>query len=229
MHKLTYLVAALLMLLFNLPTNAQHHLGIIGGLSFAEVEAEVQREPAEVSNRTLFGIGGVVDLSLNRTLSLRLEPMYLQKGAGESELAIQPGVEWRMKSSCLELPLFLKAEFGNTVRPYVMAGPSIGILLSSDLEADLSGVTFKGEAKDATESIDFAAAFGAGVSYPLGRSSIFLEGRYSFGLTNTVKGGTVELAAGPLVDEILWNKETDKIKNRGLQIMAGVTYALGGR
>jgi hypothetical protein len=63
----------------------------------------------------------------------------------------------------------------------------------------------------------------------LGRSAIFLEARYFFGLTDNIKGGTFEIAAGPLIDNLTWNKETDELKNRGFQIMAGITYALGGR
>jgi hypothetical protein len=43
------------------------------------------------------------------------------------------------------------------------------------------------------------------------------------------KGGTFELSAGPIVEEITWDKEVDAYKNRGIQIMAGVTFALGGR
>jgi Outer membrane protein beta-barrel domain len=227
MHKLTYWAAALLMLLFNLPTNAQHRVGVVGGLNFADAEVEIIRQSADVSSRTLFGLGGVVDLRLSKNFGLHLEPMYLQKGGASKD--IQPGVDFRLKSSYVELPIFFKAEFGNTVRPYLMAGPSVAILLRADLEAELGGIVFKGDAKDATESVDFAAAFGAGVSYPLGRSAIFLEGRYFLGFTNNIKGGTFEVAAGPLVEELTWNKETDKLKNRGFQIMAGVTYALGGR
>jgi hypothetical protein len=227
MYKLTYLVAALLMLLYSLPASAQHRIGVVGGLNFADAEVEIAKQTAHVSSRTLFGLGGVVDLRLNKNFGLCVEPMYLQKGGASKE--IQPGVEFRLKSSYVELPIFFKAEFGNTVRPYLMAGPSVAIILQADLEAKLGGIVFKGDAKDATESVDFAAAFGAGVNYPLGRSAIFLEGRYFLGFTNNIKGGTFEIAAGPLIDDVTWNKDTDKIENRGFQIMAGVTYALGGR
>jgi hypothetical protein len=184
MHKLTYLVAALLMLLFNLPTNAQHRIGVVGGLNFADAEVEIAGQPADVSSRTLFGLGGIVDLRLSKNFGLQLEPMYLQKGGASTD--IQPGVEFRLKSSYVELPIFFKAEFGNTVRPYLMAGPSVAILLQADLEAELGDIIFKGDAKNATESVDFAAAFGAGVNYPLGRSAIFLEARYFLGFTNNI-------------------------------------------
>jgi hypothetical protein len=227
MKKLGCLFLAILSFTLVLPASAQLRVGIVGGLNIANIDAEIQNQPADVNSRSLFGIGGVVDLPLGRTMSLRFEPMYLQKGIGTTELAVQPGVEYKIKSSCLELPLFLKVEFGNTVRPYIMAGQSIGILLSSDIEATVSGITFKGNSVDATKTIDVATACGAGISYPIGNTTIFFESRYFWGLTNTVKGGSIEMTAGAVSQSIDWDKNTDKIENRGLHLMAGVTVPLG--
>ena len=175
MHKLTYLAAALVMMLFSQPASAQHRIGVVGGLNFANAEVEIARQSVQVTSRTLFGLGGVVDLSLSKNFGLHVEPMYLQKGG--ASIDIQPGVEFRLKSSYVELPVFFKAEFGNAVKPYLMAGPSVAILLRADLEAELSGIVFKGDAKDATEGIDFAAAFGAGVNFPLGTVIFFSASR----------------------------------------------------
>jgi hypothetical protein len=202
-------------------------LGLIGGLNLAGADIKIDEEGADVSSTTVFGIGGVLDWNLNQTFSLRLEPMYLQKGIGKTELDIQPGIEWKLKSSYLELPVFIKAEFGSNIRPYIMAGPIFGLLLSSDLRAELSGMTFKGDSKSATENFDVSVAFGGGINYPMERFSIFLEGRYSYGLTNSIKGGTVVISSGNVTQGIEWDKETDMLKNRGFQIMAGVTFPLG--
>ncbi len=118
MNRITNLLVAIFTVYFAQPSAAQVQLGIIGGINFADADVEVENQPAEISKQAVFGIGGVFDLSLSRTFSLRLEPMYLQKGVGKTELAIQPDVEWSVKSSYLELPVFLKAEFGSTIRPY---------------------------------------------------------------------------------------------------------------
>ena len=79
----------------------------------------------------------------------------------------------------------------------------------------------------APKTIDIAAAFGAGISYPVRWGSFFVEGRYLLGLTDTVKGGTINMAAGGLVQEVTWDKKTDTIKNRGFHLMAGVIFPLG--
>lgn len=227
MKKFTCLLVVILIIGIVVPAHSQVRIGVIGGLNIANMKAVVDNgTTADVSSRTLFGVGGVVDLGLNEVFSLRFEPMYLQKGAGKTTLETQPGFDWKMKSTVLELPLFVKAEFGEKVRSYIMAGPSIGILLSSDIDLDLGVVTLTGDTKKVTKNLDVAAAFGGGVRYPVGNISIFVEGRYSYGLSNTVDGGDVDLVAGPVVQQITWEKK-DKIKNRGFQLMAGVTILLG--
>jgi hypothetical protein len=224
MKRLTFLIAAPLVLFFGMSASAQHRIGVIGGLNIANVEAEFDDATMDVSNKTVFGIGGVVDLRLNENFSLCMQPLYQQKGALVTQLT--DNLDFPFKAAFLELPVFLKAEFGNTVRPYLMAGPTIGYLLSADTEVEYSGLTFKGDLKEVTEKIDFGLGFGAGLRYPISTVSIFVEGRYILGLLNMQKGGTIEMSAGPIVEEITWDKDVDAYKNRGIQIMAGVAFAL---
>jgi hypothetical protein len=209
---------------FAQPSDSKFQVGIIGGTNIVSADVEIANEGADVSSRTDFGIGGIIDWNMNQTFSIRLEPMYLQKGIGKSEIDIQPGVEWYFKSSYLELPVFVKAEFGNEIRPYILIGPSFGLLLSSEVSAEFSSITFKGDSKSASEKLDVSVVFGGGINYPMGKFSIFLEGRYSYGLTNNIKGGTVVLSSGNVNQAIDWVKKTDTVKYRGFQIMVGVTF-----
>jgi len=225
MKKLTFSLAALLVLFFSISASAQPRLGVIGGLNIANVDAEFDDATMDVSNKTVFGFGGVVDLRLNENFSLYMQPMYQQKGALVTQL--NPNLDFPFKFAFLELPVFLKAEFGSTVRPYLMAGPTVGYLLSADTEVEYSNLTFKGDLKEVTEDFDFGLGFGAGLRYPISTVSIFVEGRYVLGLLNMQKGGTFELSAGPIVEEITWDKDEDAYKNRGIQIMAGMTFSLG--
>lgn len=227
MKRLIFSIAALLALFFSMSASAQPRLGVIGGLNIADVNADFDDEEMDVSDKTVFGFGGVVDLRLNKNFSLYAQPMYLQKGALVTQL--DTNLDFPFKFAFLELPVFLKAEFGNTVRPYLMAGPTVGYLLTADTEVEYSGLTFKGDLKEVTEDLDFGLGFGAGLRYPLSTISIFVEGRYFLGLVNMQKGGTFTMSAGPITEEITWDKDEDAYKNRGIQIMAGVAFALGGR
>lgn len=227
MKKLTILTLLVLMLLLVSFANAQNRIGIIGGLNVATIDADFDAAETDIASRTLFGVGGVLDIQLGENVFLHLEPMYLQKGALATDL--DDDIEFPITSSFLELPLFVKVEFGNSIKPYVMAGPSIGYLLSSDIEGKFSGFIFTGDLKDVTESIDFGIEFGAGFSYPVGSASLFLEGRYSMGLSNLQKGGSFDLSVGPVSETITWDKDQDAYETRGFQVMAGVTFPLGGK
>jgi opacity protein-like surface antigen len=205
MSKLSAVLVGAAVIFLALPVSAQINVGLIGGLNLANLS--VDPDPGiDLNNRTAFGFGGVLDFTLSDMLALHLEPMYLQKG---SKLE-SGGQEAKIKADYLEIPVMFKYAFGNsTAKPYVMAGPSIGILLSNK-------VTNGGEVdiKDETKSTDFGVGFGAGVSFPAGSSSIFIEGRYTLGLTN--------------VNDDPNDPDTD-IKTKGIQFFGGVTFPLGGK
>ena len=99
----------------------------------------------------------------------------------------------------------LKFAFGSgDTKPYVMAGPTVGWLLSAEVDGE--------DIKDDVKSIDFGIAFGGGVSLPMGNNTVFVEGRYSLGLTDINDDPT----------------DDTKFKTKGIQIMAGITFPLGG-
>jgi opacity protein-like surface antigen len=129
--------------------------------------------------------------------------------------------------SFIEVPLLLKVQFGDQIRPYIMGGPTVGFLLSSKLESEIGGLLFKGDVKHITRKVDFGVGLGAGVSIPLGSSNIFLDGRYTLGLTDLNKGGTFTAKAG----DIITKGEVDEaveISTKGFQIMLGVAFPVGG-
>jgi len=207
-----------------MPASAQIRLGVIGGLNLANVVVEPAQDP-QFSNLTAFGGGVVAQIHLTENLALQLEPMYLQKGArlegsfndtdSDSGLIFTANV--KAKLNYLEVPAMLKFTIGtSTSRPYVMAGPMLGFRLSAREMGSfsISGLEqkFDLDVKDQTQSIDFGIGFGAGVNFPVGRNSIFIQGRYALGLTN--------ISDDP-------DDPESKLKTRGIQVMAGLTFSVG--
>lgn len=224
MKRVAIVVAPFFMLLA-LTARAQVDVGVIGGLNFSDMKGEGTTE-REISGHTVFGVGALFDLGLMNHLSLCVEPMVIKKSATGEEINVEnPAVDVRMVF--VELPIFFKVSFGKAVRPYFLAGPSLGYLLSSEMLTELGGITFKADTKSITEKLDVGIGFGGGVSFPVGLFSIYLEGRYTLGLRNLNKGGDVVVKAGPLVIPA-HIEETDKMKPRGLQVMAGIAFSLGG-
>ena len=213
-----------MVLIMALSSYAQIRTGIVGGVNFADLETTGE---SEVSTRTVFGIGAVFDLGISNNFILCLEPMYIQKGGRVEEgedINSDPG-GW-VKSSFIEIPLFLKVTYGSRIRPYLIAGPTMGILLNSDMELEAYGLSFEGDMKDVTRRIDFGLGVGAGITIPVRFISLFIEGRYTMGLSNLQKGGTFEVSAGSLAFPIEFDKDDNQYKNRGFRILAGVAFSL---
>jgi len=226
MNKLNSLLVVLLALFIALPASAQVKLGVIGGLNIANLNGkDVDGEKIDFSSRTAFGVGGVLDVGLSENISLRFEPMYLQKSAEFTDTDPDLGTAtFAFKGAYLEVPALLKIALGtSSTRPYLMVGPSIGVNLSSKLKFSASGISAEIDAKEITKSTDLGLAFGAGVSFPVGASSIFVEGRYALGLTDIAREGTLEFMGEEIVSG------DAEVKTRGVQIMGGVTFPLGGK
>jgi hypothetical protein len=213
---------ALLALFIVAPVSAQVDLGVMGGLNASNLSGEnVAGEKIDFSGRAGFGIGGVLDVRLSEKVALRLEPMYLQKGAEYYETDQQFGaLKVAVKAANLEMPVLLKIDLGaGATRPYLIAGPTIGFALSSKFEFSALGNTIDIDIDHA--STELGLAFGGGVSFPVGSGSFFVEGRYGLGLTDIVKDDVIEFMGEQSPVEV-------DVKTRGVQLMAGMTFPLGG-
>ncbi|NQV17949.1 MAG: PorT family protein [Armatimonadetes bacterium] len=208
MKKTCVFLVVFLAICVVLPASTQVNFGVLGGLNLANISMDPD-EGLDFSNRTAFGFGVVLDYSLNESITLHLEPMYLQKGTNV-EFSFW-GEKYKMEiiAANLEIPVMLKNAFGTAdIKPYVMAGPIIGFNLSA--KAKNNGVAEE-DIKDYIKNVEFGLGFGAGVNLPMGNNSIFLETCYAFGLTNVNDG---------------LNPGTD-IKTKGLQIFVGITFPTG--
>lgn len=204
-------------------------LGIIGGTNIASMHFPNSQEPDDQRITSLFGFGAgtVLDVTISKHLHARIEPMYLQKGGKieeGSDPANQP--EGLIKSSSIEIPILLQYSFGEKTQPYLLAGPSIGYNLKSELSFDLTGLEFIGDMSESTKNVDLGFAFGGGIQLPVNIVKVFLEVKYTYGLINQRENGTVKLISGSYEFDMDLDEENDKYTNRGLQIMLGIVLPL---
>lgn len=233
--KKVYFFMIVLILCDSYPVSAQSSehqsskfsVGIVGGLNLASMDFPNSQEPDDQETTIIsrFGAGIVFDLQFSEHLYAHIQPMYLQKGCKIQEgndPVNQP--EGRIISAAVELPVLIQYRFGSNVRPYLMAGPSFGYNLNSQIEFELTGLSFEGDMKDVTEVFDLGISFGGGVQVPLGFGQIFLEGRYTHGLLNQRKTGSVFMKSNSIEIELETDKNEDKSTNRGIQLMLGITF-----
>jgi len=190
------------------------------------------------SNRTTFNIGGLVEFRLSPLFSLQVNALYNQKGIvleGDFNtviieqgipISIKGNVEESINLTYLSFPVLAKIELGQSnIKPYIIAGPEIGFLLSaknvakSSAEGEAMGQTSglitveqEEDIKESFETFELAINVGAGVLIPLGNVDIFVDAQYSFGIT---KINTESISDG------------EDIKNQVIMIDVGLLF--GGK
>jgi hypothetical protein len=199
MYTLFLLIATILVSINSIGLS-QTKLGIRGGLNLANVSEDLggteyfdfEDTPFEItlsqSNRTTFNLGGFVEYWFSPMFALQINALYNQKGVeiigNLNETIIEEGIEINVKVDVeetvkltyLSFPLLAKVAFGESnFKPYLVAGPEIGFLLSADdystatAVAEAMGQTFgpyteEEDIKEFLESFEFAIDFGGGLS-----------------------------------------------------------------
>jgi len=192
---------------------AETRVGVVGGLSLARMHMSPEDPTGSFETLTGFAGGAVPEVDLSRHLSLSLEPMYVRKG---SDFRIEPddflfdqGFAGSLRVDYLELPALLKVKLGDgSVRPYLLGGPTAAYRLSA--KASSMGETE--DSKELFKKWDFGVSAGAGLAFPVGAASAFVEARYGLGLVNVGEE----------------TSENESVKNRGVLVLAGVSFPVGG-
>jgi len=244
------LMVTLIVISFCSPGYSQARFGFRGGLSLANISQDMggttmidfEGNPIvltmDQSSRTTFNIGGLVEFRINPLFSVQVNAIYNQKGTllegNYNTEVFEQGILISIKGSAsesinltyLSFPVLAKLEFGQSnIKPYIIAGPEIGFLLSA---TDAAESTAEGEAlgqtvgpftveqeediKDSFESFELALNVGAGLLFSLGNVDLFVDAQYSFGLT--------KINAESISDG-------DDIKNQVIMIDVGLIF--GGK
>ena len=82
MRSVRWSVVACALLLASSPAWAETQLGAIAGFNFASLNIDAT---SSLGTRSPFAVGGVLDQSIKGRLGIRVEPMFLSKGAKTSQ------------------------------------------------------------------------------------------------------------------------------------------------
>jgi len=228
MRSLGAVVAAVL-LIVEIATG-QARIGLAGGVNISGAE-QSNFYYSRAYSTIGYVIGGIVDWPVSQNLSLLVEPTYVEKGTYAqpfSYAGIVPKVSFDL--SYLELPVLLKYSVGKDLKPYLLAGPSFGINLSSSVGAQVKGPWFgqlevMANASSVVKNVECSLEFGGGLSYQIDELMVlFFEARYSRSVTNTMNEGTFVMS---LADETI-GVEVGKAdyKNKGIILLFGFTLPL---
>jgi len=187
------------------------HFGVHAGVNFANTSNSVTLNGApagtpapavDTSSMTGIMAGALAEFPLTDMFAIQPEVNFIQKGNKTGDVST--------KLNYIEVPVLAKAKWNlGGIKPYVMAGPSIGFLMSAK-----TGDT---DVKSSFKTIDFGIDFGAGAAFAVTDSmDVFLDLRYALGLANVSNQTGVPVGAGITYDA--------SVKNKGFQINAGLMF-----
>lgn len=177
------------------------------GISLSKLAADGEdSEEFEPKNKIGFTIGVGYNIELSDVISLQPELNFIQKGFRIDESLEEDGYEVSVKSKLtmnyIEIPLLVKATFGESTKFFFSAGPSLGIGMGGKMKTEAS-VNYMGTSFSETsegkvhfgdepenpeenevyipERLDIGLQVGAGVIII---EKIMIDVRYGYGLTN---------------------------------------------
>jgi Outer membrane protein beta-barrel domain len=167
-------------------------LGSKLGLSLANfVGADATSELVEYAHKPSITLGGLVSIRVWRWLAVQTEVLYVSKGR---DVVVEGTVTDTFDGDYIEFPLLARIMFplGEQVAPYLLAGPTFGILRSFTLEDHEAGSV--DDRTDLAKSVDLSLLGGIGVKVALtNEHALMIEGRYNRSLATLVKDETEDL------------------------------------
>ncbi|MCK4321866.1 PorT family protein [candidate division WOR-3 bacterium] len=172
-----------------------------GGVSLGKMywEEEVYPEEFEFDRSFNLGpnIGATIGFSLTNLIEIETGISFIRKGEkekGSYEIDTFPIVYYETSANLdyLTIPALIKIKppIAFSVKPYGIAGLSIGIPLSAKVYQKME---YMGETMDTTIDVkdevkmDFGINIGAGVEFSMGNFLPFVEFIYDFGLVDIAK------------------------------------------
>jgi hypothetical protein len=206
-----FLLAGLTTMLFTFQSvQAQMNYGVHASGSF-----ETQAEPGQLWNNCEiyqgFLIGGFLDYSIGKNLSLQTELNYQKKG--DKEKSTTDGIEsvTRREFNYLTVPLLAKykltdAGLGDNWAITFFGGPYYSYLTSASENVQSGNETTPIAIDNQAENSDMGAIFGGGVTYRLKNGgAIIAELRYQMGLKSI-------------------DKQDPDLRNKGMGITIGYSF-----
>jgi hypothetical protein len=176
----TALTAALVVTAWTTPGRASAQ-GVSGGIRADLVAASFQNADFETDPRLGVRVGIYGDLELSGALGIRAEAVYAMKGVQNAESSSNVTVQL----DYLEVPVMIKLAAGSGSGFFVMAGPAVGLKLSSKLSSDAGSIDYG----DLVHPVDLGVAAGLGLDASLADRRVTFDIRYTYGLRSVFDFG----------------------------------------
>lgn len=187
---------------------------IKAGISYAQITND-NADIGDSDHELGFAAGIGISYDLVPGITLAPELLYVQQGGKYGITITDEGgnitgsgdLIWDL--DYLQVPVLARISLPvvGSMLPTVIAGPAFAFNVASDYTIDAPGGEETGELDDVA-STDLSLIVGLGLKFGAGPAGVNVDVRYNYGLSdlNDAEGGTNE------------------IKNRGLQVLAGISF-----
>ena len=194
--------------------------GVKGGLITTNVTGIPEEWEDEQSYRTSFSGGVFMNYAFDEALSLQPELLYVPKGFKGVLYDGFINVEMTPSFDFLELPILLKYTFSGSdkFRPCVFLGPSIGIVMNSELKISVGWLSSGIDMSSFTSDADFGIVAGAGIGYETKYGLLTFDARFQRGFTNILESADFDVNGSEQSITV------DEFKHYGFAFLAGIQF-----
>ena len=222
MRRVLVILAATLATCSAAPAGATE-FGILTGFSFSNLRIEGREN---LQGRSSFAAGVVLDRAFNDRFGIRVEPTFLSKGTKATKRnaywATMDGAVFKL--DYIDVPVLARFDLATTpTRGYAIVGPSVSFATATDAELTLVQTTETVDMSATFKSYDVSLNLGAGVSFPVGRYRLTIDGRGAIGMININDGGTITFDGAPLTVPATPTKTLD------FRLFATLLFPVGGQ
>jgi hypothetical protein len=199
--------------LLSSPLFAQIHLrpGVFAGPSMFKEEARSGDFTIETDVRTGAVAGAALEFTVLNTLSFEPGLAYSMRG-GRINMTIRDTlITGADEYAYLSIPVHAKLKMPSAiVRPYVIAGPNIGLLISARAVTETGSSPGETDLADSMNTVDWGLDLGAGVEFSLFKLFPYVEFSYYIGMTNTNRNASPD----------------ESLTSYGMEVKAGVKFEM---
>jgi opacity protein-like surface antigen len=182
--------------------------GFEAGASFANLSGDDEVTEG-LDSRTALHAGGILELQMAPMWSIATGLRVDLRGPKAEGEILGESFESKTSLTYLVVPATVEVRIGQgQVKPYFMAGPELGFLLSAKQTTETSAGEEETDIKDDLKSIDFSVAFGGGLEFAFDPTmSGTISAAYDLGLSNIDDG-----------------EDNVDVKNRVFRVAAGLRF-----
>lgn len=164
---------------------AQAQIGVRAGANWATiVDGEDAPSGVEEPWRPGIVLGVASSFHITEMIALAPEINYSQRGFMYEGTFDGAAVDYNERHNFLEIPVLLRVSFGDVLKGYINAGPTLSYWLGGKFKDGIDEGDLDFDAMENEKRLEVGASLGGGIGLDTGAGSFLIDLRYTRGFTD---------------------------------------------